>query len=199
MTATYRLFIAIELPQPAITALTTLQKQLRDTPSIRWVKPTQMHLTLQFLGDVKVTELDRLIAAMNRTIPQNPAFSLNIDGLGAFPNIKRPRVIWAGVKGELKQLTRLYQSTVDATQTIGIQPENRPFNAHLTLGRANQKVRSQDYKQISEVLTRYQLQIGRLATISVEQVSLIRSQLKPGGPTYTNLAEIKLGSTCLST
>jgi 2'-5' RNA ligase len=194
----YRLFIAIELPQPTIDALTKLQNQLRRAQAVRWVRPTQMHLTLQFLGDVAVANIDRLSAALNKTIPPNPAFTLSIEGLGAFPNLKRPRVVWAGVGGELKQLTQLHQATIDATQTIGIQPEDRPFNAHLTLGRANQKARSLDYQQLSEVLSRYQSQVGQLATFSVEHVSLIRSQLQPDGHIYTTLAEIELGSTGLS-
>ncbi len=192
MTTNYRLFIAVELPEPVIEALINVQDHLQAASPIRWVKPEQMHLTLQFLGDTPPARVDPLVAALAERVPANPPFSLKVGGLGVFPNLKRPRVIWVGLEDQAKALQKLHAAVIEATQTVGFAPEDRPFTGHLTLGRTNKRATSRDYAQISRVIQDGQDKIGFLATLPVDHVSLIRSQLKPAGSVYTTLARIEL-------
>lgn len=192
--AEYRLFIAVELPQSALKALTEIQTRLQEARPVRWSKETQMHLTLQFLGNVPAAKANQIVAALEERVPsQNHPFELTVNGIGAFPNLKRPRVIWAGVRGETGRLQTLQTRVVEATRQIGFSPETRPFKAHLTLGRTDKRARSQEYAQIGRVIRRQQERIDHIAPFSVDHISLIRSQLKPAGAIYTTLAEIKLG------
>ena len=187
----YRLFIAVELPPTLIEALGRVQAQLRDARPVRWTKPAQMHLTLQFLGDVPASRVAQIVTALEGSVPpQNRPFELTAGGLGVFPAPKRPRVIWVGVGGEVKDLGRLHASVLEATQTVGFAAEKRPFKAHLTLGRVDKRARGQDYAQISRVIRDHREDIGPIGTFVVDHISLIRSQLKPTGPLYTTLAEI---------
>lgn len=194
--STYRLFVAIELPPDLIQTLVGLQDALKEARPARWVKPAHMHLTLQFLGDVPVAQNKALIAALNETIPtQNQPFDLVAAGIGVFPSLKRPRVIWAGIEGDVPALNALQAGVVQATQSMGISPDKRPFNAHLTLGRVDRRAKSQDYHQIGQLIGQKQKRIGRIGLIRVTQIRLMRSQLKSGGPIYTSLAEIRLLKT----
>jgi 2'-5' RNA ligase len=189
--STYRLFIAIELPADLIKALVDLQDNLKEARPVQWVKPAHMHLTLQFLGDVPVAQVEPLIIGLEKTIPgQNRLFDLSITGIGVFPSLKRPRVIWVGIQGNVSALNALQADVVKATQSIGIRPDKRPYKAHLTLGRVDKRARSQDYRQIGQLIRQKQSGIGQVGQLKVTHIHLIRSQLKPGGPIYTPLAKI---------
>jgi len=189
----YRLFIAIELPPPVSQALNSLQDRLQAARPVRWVKPAQIHLTLQFLGETPAAKIDPLVAALTETIPlAGRPFSLTLGGVGAFPNLKRPRVIWVGLADQAKQLPKLYAAVIRATQGLGFTPEERPFSPHLTLGRTEKQAAGRDYAQIGQVIQEQQGQIGPSASFMVDHISLIRSQLQPAGPIYTTLAEIEL-------
>jgi 2'-5' RNA ligase len=191
ITPTYRLFIAIKLPPTLIEALTKVQAGLRAAPAVRWSQPAQMHLTLQFLGDTSPAKIDPLIAALQQKIQGHyQPFSLQAQGLGVFPNLKRPRVIWAGLSGDTTRLHQLQQSVITATQSLGFAPEKRPFSPHLTLGRIKQRTQATDYSKLAQIVRDHQANIGLIGQFSVAQVSLMRSQLKPGGAIYTALAEI---------
>ena len=191
--STYRLFVAIDLPPDLIEALLKLQDRLREARPVRWVKPAHMHLTLQFLGAVPLTQIDPLTAALEKNISgQKRPFGLVTAGIGVFPSLKRPRVIWAGIAGDVPALNALQAGVVQATEAMGISSDKRPYKAHLTLGRVDKRAKSQDYHQIGQLIRQKQGSIGQVGSIQVTQIHLIRSQLKPGGPIYTTLAEIGL-------
>jgi len=191
----YRLFIAIPLPSSVTQALASLQAQLQTARPVRWTKPAQIHLTLQFLGDVPTTKIDGLIMALQKTVSPQSAFRLTVETIGVFPNLKRPRVIWAGISGETERLQQLHAAVIGATQQLGFTPETRPFKAHLTLGRTDKRATGRDYAHISRIIAQQQEQIGHIAPLPVSYISLIRSQLKPTGPIYTPLADIPLMSS----
>lgn len=132
-----RLFVALDLPAPVRDDLAAAQSRLRrGGHAVRWASVAGLHLTLQFLGEADPGLAPALLAALAR-IPARD-FTLRLGGLGAFPSLDRPRVIWAGLAGDLGPLAELQAAVVRATGPLGFIPEDRPFAPHLTLGRARQ-------------------------------------------------------------
>ncbi len=189
MPENYRLFIAIELPTEAQSALASVQRALSPLNAVRWTKPAHIHLTLQFLGDTETALIPALSAALTETISVVPSFSLLLATVGAFPNLKRPRIIWAGVSSSTA-LTALHRAVTVATAAIDIPADKKPFSPHLTIGRVKNYARGNDYRAIAAAVSREN--ISEIATVRIEHVSLIRSQLTRQGPIYTPLTEIRL-------
>lgn len=135
-----RLFVALELPEAAIAHLGAVQQRLQRAHRhpVKWVAPSATHLTLHFLGEVeegKAPAICAALAALNHTtLP-----TLRLARAGAFPNLKRPNVVWVGVDGDLMALGRMQQAVVAALAPLGFAPEERPFRAHLTLGRVRRE------------------------------------------------------------
>ena len=151
--------------------------------AVRWVAPENMHLTLRFLGDTPEDKLTIISAELDTITKDFQPFSLYLDQLGCFPNRKRPRVIWAGLSGDLKTLNALQSRIEKVVQSLGWEGENRPFRAHLTIGRVK------DSSQANRLDWDQQLEKQQ---ISVSAVNLIESQLRPSGPVYTIRHESKL-------
>ena len=174
-----RAFIAIELPAAARLALAQASQQLaRQLPagSVRWVKPERMHLTLRFLGDTAVTQLPALAAQLDELAARHAPFNLRLDKLGCFPHCKRPRVIWAGLTGNVAALSTLKQDLDARLVSLGWEEEERPFQAHLTLGRVKNS------RAVSQV--KWGIEMEK-AEMGVTAVHLIESQLQRSGPIYT--------------
>lgn len=130
-----RAFIAIELPETAKRALAGLVDRLRPI-GVRasWVKPEALHLTLRFLGDIDDATAERIRAALREGYADAAAFPLHIKGVGAFPNLRRPNVVWAGV--ELSEALAAAQAVAErAAQAAGLDPERKAFRPHLTVAR----------------------------------------------------------------
>ena len=176
---TIRAFIAIELPEEVKRMLwkvsETLAAQMPDR-AVRWVKPDRMHLTLRFLGDTAVSQLSSIAGQLDRVSAQHATHTLETEGLGCFPNRKRPRVIWVGLQGELEATGRLKQAIDQALVPLGWKEEDRPFRPHLTLGRVK------DSRKLQGV--HWEAEVG-VAPVPVTAVHLIESTLRPDGPIYT--------------
>src|SRR5262245_8426922 len=135
---TYRLFIAVEVGPDARAELAAAQSRLkRGALPVRWVAPEAIHLTLHFLGETDVARLDQLGAAIRAALAGQTKMALRLDSAGAFPNLRRPSVIWAGVDGATAMLERSQTAIGAALEALGLPRETRPFRAHLTLGRAH--------------------------------------------------------------
>ena len=131
-----RAFIAIELPEDARRALGNTARRLAEQlpqGSVRWVRPELIHLTLRFLGDTAVAKLPTIAAALDALGAQHAPFTLALSEAGCFPNRKRPRVIWAGLDGQLAPLQALKRDLDRALAASGWELEDRPFQPHLTL------------------------------------------------------------------
>lgn len=191
MTETYRLFIAIELPSSAKMALGTVQGKLKSATAVRWINPNSIHLTLQFLGETPVTQVEVISEALRKTVPALAPFTLSLAGVGVFPNLKHPRIVWAGISDGADEVKTLNKAVIDVTRTIGFQPESRPFAPHLTIGRTQKWARNNDYAQIASEVK--DCRVAHIDRFPVNRVGLIRSQLTPKGPIYTSLATIRLG------
>ncbi|MEE9399071.1 MAG: RNA 2',3'-cyclic phosphodiesterase, partial [Dehalococcoidales bacterium] len=106
-----RSFIAIELPGEVKSELNRLQAQLKvgNSPSVKWVDPYGIHLTLKFLGSIAATMIDEIREAMETAAQGIPPFHLEVKDLGVFPNLRRVRVAWVGISGDLTRLSQLQQ------------------------------------------------------------------------------------------
>lgn len=186
-----RAFIAIELPLPIQNQLEQIVLDLQKCGSrhVKWVKPENIHLTLKFLGESRPDELDRLSAEIRPIAAITRPIELNVHGLGAFPNFKRPRVIWVGVQAP-PSLIRLQQALEDAAEKIGYPREERTFSPHLTLGRVNREASPAELAHLGETIA--QKPVGTLGSMTVSQLVLFRSVLKPAGAIYTPLAHFPL-------
>ncbi len=187
----YRLFIAIDLSPEARQALAQVQGKLKSAGAVRWTKPQQIHLTLQFLGNTPAAQVEAITHALQRKVSPLSPFTLTLNGVGVFPNLKRPRIIWVGVTGKEDALKALHRAVISATQTVGFQAEKRPFKPHLTIGRVQKWAKPGDYAAIRQAIQRSP--VTEIAACSVDHISLIRSRLTPAGPIYTQLAGIDLG------
>ena len=131
-----RSFIAVELPQETQHELARLQERLEKACGYcpaKWVAPGSIHLTLNFLGDVSLSKLDDIKSAVSRSVAGMNAFELTLAGLGAFPNLERPHVIWVGLSGDVENLSKIQKRLEQKLAGLGFNLENRPFSPHLTL------------------------------------------------------------------
>lgn len=190
-----RTFIAIELSRELKSSLVRLQERLkRQVPerSVRWVRPDGIHLTLKFLGDVPSPRTASVSQAVETACCGFGPFSIELVGLGCFPNSRRPRVVWVGVREPTGSLARLQKAVESELGRLGFAPESRPFRPHLTLGRVQRRVGQDDRQRLGELIA--SSDAGRLGSMAVSSVDVIRSDLRPGGAVYTTLAHVSLRS-----
>ena len=159
---------------------------------VRWVDPNGIHLTLKLLGNFVPDQAEDILEVMGRHAASVEPFSICLSGLGMFPNPKRPRVVWAGIEGELDSLQNIQAELEEATWGLGFAKEKRPFSPHLTLGRVREQVSDSERRRIGTVVSSTCL--GTSEPWPVEAVHLIRSRLAPGGATYCELGWVPLGT-----
>lgn len=187
-----RSFIAIELPDSIQNHLRQVIAALKAAGRlpVRWLPVENIHLTLKFLGDVEAGKLKLLADELNRLAGLQAPFDLTIGGMGAFPSARRPRVVWVGIQAP-PVLAELAQQMEHLGMKFGIEPEDRPFSPHLTIGRVQQHAAVEALQVVTEQLTK--MKVGDLGIVSVESVCLFRSELRPSGAIYTLLKRAKLG------
>jgi 2'-5' RNA ligase len=187
-----RAFIAITLSEEVYQGLEQviagLKEKLSGVP-LRWVPARNIHLTIKFLGNVSMTNLEMLKKAIHTEAGQHAAFEMSVGRFGAFPSLQRPRVLWVGVEASKSlQLTQLGIENV--TSRLGYPREDRPFSPHLTLARVSRNASPQDIKAISQAISNYE--VGFLGAFRVEEIHLYRSDLMRGGAVYTRLFSVRL-------
>ena len=188
-----RAFVAIELPDRARTALAELVEQLKRARvrGLRPVSPTGIHLTLKFLGDVPVTQVESIAAEIRRAASGQRSFSVVLDGVGVFPKRGEPRVLWVGLDGDLPALLALHQAVEDSLERLGYARERRDFSPHLTVARIRDGTPSDERRRAREALLSATAFDSGLR-IDVDHVSLMQSILLPEGAKYLRLARITL-------
>lgn len=181
-----RAFIAIEIPPATQNAIWNAIAQFRNGlgDCIRWVLQNHIHLTLKFLGEIPTAEAISLGRVLRAETDSFRAFEISIRGLGSYPSLNRPRLLWARIQApaELEALARQIEFSC---VRLGYPSEPRPFSPHLTLGRIRQdtsRAAGQRIRQCLEVLT-----IDLLGMARVDSVHLFSSKLKPSGAVYTKL------------
>ncbi len=193
MDKAWRLFIALELPDEVVEQIGRLQGKLKRTvPSraARWVDPHSIHLTLKFLGDVPVEEIDAIKDGVAQAAKGHPSLRLAVQGLGCFPDTKRPRVLWLGVTGNLDALQALQASVEEHVAPLGYPVDERGFSPHLTLARTGRQASREEAAALGRAAENGDG--SALAGWQAARVSLMRSQLKPDGAVYTRVFEAEL-------
>ncbi len=184
-----RSFLAIELPKAILKKIEEIQGDLKSSHAdVRWVSPEKIHFTLKFFGNIEEARIEPIIKAIENSIHNTQVFSLGAKGIGAFPHWKNPRVIWMGVIDEKGILIPFQKQLETELEKIGFEPEERAFQPHLTLGRVNS---SREKEELIRRMEGYREEI--FGEISVKSVILFKSDLRPTGPIYTPLKEVKLG------
>lgn len=193
--ASIRTFIAIELTEDARDALGELRDRLKQTPAGkagRWMRKESIHLTLKFLGDIPEERVDKVCEGVRRACEGHPPFSVTIAGLGCFPNTRRPRVLWAGVGGEVNALCDLQQAVEREMVALGFPEERHDFTPHLTLARIQRGARSEDVRALGQIAEKAPSE--EMEGMRVDAVSVMKSDLQPTGAVYTELCHIPLES-----
>jgi 2'-5' RNA ligase len=189
-----RSFLAIELPRAILKKIEEIEAALRSTHAdVRWVNPEKIHLTLKFFGNIEESKIDSILKSIEEPAQNTAPFSLKVKGVGAFPNLKNPRVIWMGLVDGKEILTSLQKQIEKQLEKIGFQAEDRPFHPHLTLGRMKLGRGKEDLMGRME-----KHKEEEFGVFPVERMILFKSDLKPTGPIYTPLKEMKLGGQSTS-
>jgi RNA 2',3'-cyclic 3'-phosphodiesterase len=180
-----RSFLAIDFPKREKEIVAGYMEALRGIPSgIKWVSSYQIHLTLKFFGAITQETIEKISSTVSPFSLGFERFALTLKGIGAFPNLYRPRVIWMGFGGDTEILKELHEKIDQALMPLGIAKEERVFKPHLTLGRNKAN-------ELNELLVQRLTQWSEKETqpFPVEALTLYRSDLKPTGAIYTPLAE----------
>jgi len=182
-----RSFLAIELPKTTLERIAKLQAELKESRvDVRWVSPENIHLTLKFFGNIEESRIDEIVEGVKEPIRACVPFFLQLQGMGAFPHLKDPRVIWVGLVDEGNVLAPLHKEIERRLERLGFPSEGRPFQPHLTLGRLKSS-RGKD-----ELIWRIERHTDEpFGAFPVERVVLFRSDLRPAGPLYTALREVR--------
>ena len=186
MSDTFRAFIAVDLPESVKSFLSEAQDALKVYGfRVKWVRPQNIHLTLKFLGNTATADIDKIAEAMTLAAGTCPIVSLTAKGIGVFPNIRRTRVIWAGLKGQLEILAD-FRQTLDAhLAELGFPRETRPFKSHLTLGRVKGRIVPARMNAAIDKLKEFESE-----TFEINKVILFKSELRPSGAVYTKVQAI---------
>ncbi|MDP1853460.1 MAG: RNA 2',3'-cyclic phosphodiesterase [Candidatus Omnitrophota bacterium] len=177
-----RTFIAIELTNGIQDKLASLQEKLKSASAdVKWVNPSNIHLTLKFLGDTDEKKIDPIKNIINKLAIKFKAFNSEVSGLGAFPNLQSPRVIWAGLSNA-DTISAISETLEDGLEKLGFPKEKHSFKPHLTLGR----VRCPKNIDILEKILAENLDF-KAGILEIKTVCLIESKLSPKGPAYTTI------------
>jgi RNA 2',3'-cyclic 3'-phosphodiesterase len=187
----WRVFLAIEVPDGVRAALRAPVAALEPLSTLVRINPVErMHLTLHFLGQLPTADVEQLTSTLAPIIAGRRRLRLAVQGVGAFPGIGRPQVLWAGVTGpDLDGLTALQAEIGRALRAAGLTTEDR-FHPHLTLGRARRPPQGDERRVLREWAARWDA--VRFGDLPVNDVQLMRSQLGAGPPRYTTLATFAL-------
>jgi 2'-5' RNA ligase len=181
-----RSFIAVDLSAPVRAALQRLRDEFAQIEcDIRWVRVEGVHVTLKFLGSVEPARLEQIHMPLAAAVADHSALRMRARGLGAFPNLRRPRVLWVGLEGE--GLAELVGCVEEAMSRLDFEPEKRGFTPHITLGRVNGM---RGWSRVEE-LFKVHLSDDFGESI-VDAVTIYRSTLRSDGAVYTPLWTIPL-------
>ncbi len=161
---------------------------MQSHADVRWVEPSRIHLTLKFFGNIDEEACDEIMDAVGKAVSEVKPFSLAVKGLGAFPSMRNPRVIWVGIEDGGEVIKPLQRAIEENIRGSGYPGEEREFKPHLTLGR----LRSGRGKSglLGKMEDLFPIDLGEFR---VDRLILFKSDLRPTGPIYTKLRVLKLG------
>ena len=176
-----RTFIGLELDNPCREALARETDRLRrNAPKVRWVRPENLHLTLAFIGAVPTADLGELFQAVDGVAGSSAPFSLELIGLGCYPDLRRPRIVWAGCGEGREPLIRLAGAVQDALARLGYPRERRAYSPHLTMGRVK---RPRDAEAALPLIQ--ESEDTEYGLVDIQSVVVFMSELKRSGAEYS--------------
>jgi len=182
-----RLFIASPLSHETEQFLAEIIFDLKQKRGrVKWVDSKNIHLTLKFLGETDENKVEPIKDAIQQASIKHNKIDSHIDKIGVFPNINRPRVIWAGLSEGVEALRALARDTENAMADLGFEKEKRPFKSHLTMGRVKEDSGLYDLK---EAIKSYKIESQPIA---FDKIVLFKSTLTRSGPIYDRLFEVAL-------
>lgn len=178
-----RSFVAIEVAKDSKVFVTDVIGRLKEFGGdVRWTRAEGIHITLKFLGNIKPDMVRNIQEALTHIFARQTPFPLSVRGTGAFPDMRRPRVLWVGLNDPDQALAPLATQVDTALEPLGFTKEKRPFNPHLTLARFRSLKRSSD---LTHAATRMASIEG--PEFTAHEATLFQSILKPTGAEYTAL------------
>lgn len=188
-----RLFVAVNFTAKDRQRMHRAARRLREAElPIRWEEVDQLHLTLKFLGEVRPETGERVREAVARVAEKTPPFTLRMQGAGAFPTLRRPRIIWLAAEAS-PELRCLKHDLEWELAPLGFEREVRAFHPHVTLGRAQKEARAGDFRDFEELVAGLSFK----AEIPVRTVDLMESHLSRRGARYSRRMAAKLGQPAI--
>lgn len=183
-----RLFVAINLPDALREEVHEAVAPLReDGVPARWVDASSYHLTMKFIGEVRPDDRHAAEAMLRRCVSGYRPVDVGMEGVGAFPSLRRPRVIWLGV-APTPQLRALKHDLEHAYARLGVERETRAFRPHVTLGRVPDDADAGDFRKLESLAREIRVD----AEFTASHLDLMRSRLRPDGPEYAVEARVPL-------
>jgi 2'-5' RNA ligase len=189
-----RAFIAIDLPPDVQECLAQVSNDLKERiggKAVRWVPVENIHLTLKFLGDVSINNLDVIREILVAEAALHKPMEISIGRMGAFPKNRSPRVIWVGVEAP-PELIALQRGIESRAAHVGYPRDKRSFSPHLTLGRVSRNAPTSDVRKIGDVIS--ESSVGFLGVARVHSIHLFKSDLLPTGAVYSKLFSAEIGT-----
>lgn len=185
MSGTIRAFLAFDIEdQRILQRLSHAQKQIANSgANLKTVKPQNIHVTIRFLGDIQQSMVDTIHEEMKQ-ISFSP-FTIELKGLGVFPKLSYPRVVWAGINKGSEELKNVFQQLEPRLRGLGFKPDTKGFSPHLTIARVRGGRNKFRLAEIVQEMLDYEF-----GTIKAESLRLKKSNLTPRGPIYKNLREV---------
>lgn len=186
--ARLRLFVAVEVDEEVRKNLAEFQALLKEAGSdVRWVDVQNIHITLKFLGYVEEVNLPRVKEIIKKAVTGVGPFGVRFEGVGAFPRLERPRVVFVAMEDPAEGLSKINSQLEEGFVELGIEKEGRDYEPHLTIGRVKS---SRNLEPLVKLLRHYTKQAFGQERVS--RVVLMQSELSPEGPTYTELDSFTL-------
>jgi len=184
-----RLFVAVNFPARLRQKIARLCRPL-DAAGIpvQWVEPDQVHLTLKFIGETPSDRVEALSDALEEVAGRFRPFPLRFGPIGAFPSPRRPRVVWLGVE-PTPELRFVKDDLERRLAELGVEREQRPYQPHVTLGRAPREAEAGEFRRLEEITRN----LAIADEYRVTHLDLMRSQLQPSGAVHTRILMARLG------
>ncbi len=184
-----RLFVAVHLPDEMKEELyASFSGAVRGrVRGLRFVPPANVHITLKFLGETDEGLIPSIEETLKAIAEEAGPFTMNVGGAGAFPDVKRPRVVWAGVNAGRDELAELAKAVERALDPLGFEAERRPFRGHVTVARVKGPAAAEAVGAVVAANEGHDF-----GSFEVESFSLVKSELKPDGAVYSDVAKFEL-------
>jgi len=185
-----RTFVGVRLADKLAESFASLRERLRRyRVRVKWVEAENAHVTLRFLGEIDETQVTPIAESLETAVAAVPRFTVELHGVGAFPKVSRPKVIWVGVEPAGGPMAELKHAVDTALARYGFEEERRAFHPHFTLGRVKEPSVAGMLKGALE-----RAADAYLGTMEVRDIAFVHSRLTPHGPVYTDLHRLPLGT-----